>query len=243
MRKFMAIWRRELSASFLSPVAYVTMLVFLLMTGLIFWDAVTKNVGTGEPLAAILCAAVVVCQTILVTVVCMRLFAEERHSGTLETLMTAPVTETQVVLGKYAGAVSFVLLVVAPSVAFIFILKALSPGIETVDMGALLGSGLIVGLTAALAVAVGLLASLTTRNQIVAGIACFCAIWMVYLLGSAWVVLPGRPSEMLAYVSAMEHVGDFSRGLVDTRVIALYLSFTAFVLFTAIRVLECRRWR
>jgi len=242
MRNFFAIWRRELTSSFLSPVAYVIMVIFLAMTGLIFWDAVVNNVGTDEPLATMLCAAIVVCETILITVICMRLFAEEKRSGTIETLMTAPVTETEVVMGKYAGALSFVVLVTAPSIGFIFILKAVSPGIEFIDIGALAGACAIVLLTMVLCVSVGLLVSLTTRNQVVAAICCFCAIWAVLLFGSMGTVLPGRPAEVFEYMSAMTHIQDFARGSIDTRPVVFYLSGTVLMLFASIRILESRRW-
>jgi len=243
MRRFPVVWRRELAACFLSPVAYVTMVAFVSVSAFTFLAQVMRDVGGSDPLSVLLFASIILWLTILVSVVTMRLFAEEKRSGTLETLMTAPVTDVEVVLGKYAGAMTFVTIVVAPAVACIFILAALSPGIESVDAGAVTGGCVIVFVVAALAVAIGLLVSLMTRNQIVAAIACFVAIWFVLLFG--WFVssVPGVSPKLSAYLSAMSQIEDFARGSVDTRPIVLYVSCTVFVLFAAVRLLESRRWK
>ncbi len=243
MKTFLVIWRRELAACFLSPVAYVTMVSFVSVSAFTFLAQVTRNAGTSDPLSVLLFASIIVWLTILVSVITMRLFAEEKSSGTLEALMTAPVTDAEVVLGKYAGALTFVTIVVAPAVACIFILASLSPGIVSVDAGAVTGGCIIIFLVSALSVAVGLLVSLMTRNQIVAAIACFVAIWCVLLFG--WLVssVPGVPPKLAAHLSAMSQIEDFARGSVDTRPVVLYVSCTGFVLFAAVRLLESRRWK
>jgi len=243
VKTFLVIWRRELAACFLSPVAYVTMVSFVSVSAFTFLAQVTRNAGTSDPLSVLLFASIIVWLTILVSVITMRLFAEEKSSGTLEALMTAPVTDAEVVLGKYAGALTFVTIVVAPAVACIFILASLSPGIVSVDAGAVTGGCIIIFLVSALSVAVGLLVSLMTRNQIVAAIACFVAIWCVLLFG--WLVssVPGVPPKLAAHLSAMSQIEDFARGSVDTRPVVLYVSCTGFVLFAAVRLLESRRWK
>lgn len=245
MRKFLTIWRRELAACFLSPVAYVTIVVFLAVSGLTFLWGVIKSEGTGEQLSPLLFGAIVVWLTVLVTVISMRLFADEKRSGTIETLMTAPITEAEVVLGKYAGALSFLLIVALPAVGCIFLLERLSPGIDFVDLdiGAMLGGCLILFLISAFFVSTGLFISLMTRNQIVAAICCICAIWLALLFGHLVSTSPMGLEKFGEYVSATTHIEDFSRGSVDTRPIILYLSGTVFMLFAAVRVLESRRWR
>jgi len=243
MRNFFAIWRRELTASFLSPVAYVTMVVFLAVTGATFLTSVIHNVGSDELLSHQLFASLIVWLTVLVTVVCMRLFAEEIRSGTIEALLTTPVTDAEVVLGKYAGALTFIVIATVPAVANIFVLAALSPGVEAVDAGAVAGGCLSLLLMSAFCTAVGALISLLTRNQIVAAICTFTVVWGVLLLGWLLAALPFGWARAGEYLSAMMHVEDFARGAVDTRPIVLYVSMTAFVLFAAVRVLESRRWR
>ena len=100
MRNFFTIWHRELAGCFLSPVAYVTMVLFMGAAGGTFMTGVIRNEGSQATLPAILYSSIVMWGTVLVTVISMRLFTEEKRSGTIETLMTAPVTEAAVVLGK-----------------------------------------------------------------------------------------------------------------------------------------------
>ena len=244
MRNFLTIWRKELAGCFLSPVAYVTMVLFLGVVGGTFMTGVIRNEGMDATLPSILYSAIVIWLTVLITVICMRLFTEEKRAGTIETLMTAPVTEAAVILGKYAGALTFLAVATVPAVGCIYILAEMSPGIQSIDHGALLAGGLIVFLISGLCVSVGLVISLTTRNQIIAAICCFAAVWLVLLAGWLITVLPYGNLESLAdYLAADGHLADFSRGMVDTRPIVLYVSGTVFMLFAAVRMLESRRWR
>jgi len=245
MRSFFTIWRRELNACFLSPIAYVIMVVFLAMSGGTFLLGVDKNVGSDEPLSNLLFGAVLLWLTVLVPIISMRLFAEEKRSGTLETLMTAPVTDAEVVLGKYAGALSFVLIVALPAIAHIFVLAVLSPAIDivTVDPGAVASGCLVLVLISAFFTAIGLMISLMTGSQIVAAISCFCVLWLCLLAGTLITALPVDTTRIAQFISPLVHVDDFSRGSVDTRPVILYVSGTIFILFTAVRMLESRRWK
>jgi len=239
------LWRRELAACFLSPVAYATLIVFLAACNGTFCVAVLRNVGRPEPLTPLLIASIVLWLPVLITVIAMRLFAEEKRSGALEMLMTAPVTEAEVVLGKYAGALTFATLILMPAIASIFVLARLSPGITVadVDPGALAAGALIVFLLAAFFLAIGLVASLTTRNQIVSAIVCFAAICLALFLGWLISMLPGMPRGLADCLSATDHVEDFSMGLVDVRPVVLYVTATMFLLFVAVHLLEARRWK
>jgi ABC-2 type transport system permease protein len=239
------IARREFSACFLSPVAYVTLVVFLTVVNGTFFVAVLRNLGSYEPLATLLFTALCVWLPMLITVVTMRLFAEEKRSGTIETLMTAPVTETEVVWGKYAGALGFTLLVSAPAVASVFLLERLSPGITLVDLdvGALLAGCLIATLLIACLTALGLLISLFTRNQIVSALACLSAICVALLSGWLLSLVPGADRHAVEYLSATTHIEDFARGMVSAGPAVLYVSLTLFLLFTAARILELRPWK
>lgn len=244
MRKFLAIWWREFSACFLSPVAYVTMVLYIAASGLTFVSGVHFNAGTTESVISLLFGAELIWLTFLTTVVCMRLFAEERRSGTLETLTTVPVTEAQIVMGKFAGSVSFLAIVSAPSAGFVFILDYFSPGISGVDVGALLGGCLIMLLIIGSCTAAGMVVSLLTRNMIVSFIAISCAVWCFLLFGSildslSWINLP----DAAWIYSSMNQLDEFSRGSIDLRAIVMHLSGTAFLLFVAVRLLESRRWQ
>jgi len=245
MRKFLAIWKREFASCFLSPIAYVTMVLFLLVSGYTFVFGANQNSGTTESVITILFGAELIWLTFLISVICMRMFAEERRHGTLETLATVPVTEAQIVLGKFAGALCFLLIVSLPAIAFVFIMDYFSPGIKGVDVGSLLGGALILTLIISSCTAVGTVVSLLTRNMIVSFIAISCAIWCVLLFGDMMGSVPGlRISSSSAWVySVASQLDEFSRGSIDLRAIVMHLSGTGFLLFVAVRLLESRRWQ
>ena len=245
MNRFRAIWKRELTAAFLSPVAYVAMVVFLGATGLTFFTGAIRNEGRTDPLAVYLVGAAVIWLGLLIPVVTMRLFAEEKRSGTLESLMTAPVSEREVVLGKYAGALSFILIVALPAFAGAYILARISPAMSwaAVDKGALLGGVVIFLLLAAFFTALGLVISLTTSNQIISALCSLAAFWFGLLFGWFITVLPGGDLPIAHFLSATDQLDAFTRGLLDLRPIILFASGTVFFLFLAVRMLESRRWR
>ncbi len=242
MRNAFTIFRREFASLFLSPVAYVTASVFVAATGWTFLQAVKTKVGTDDSVVLILLVAILLWLPILVTVVCMRLFAEEKRSGTIEALMTAPVSEVAVVLGKYASALLFTWIVTAPAVGSVYWLARVSPGIEGVDHFAVAGGVIILALVTTCCVAIGLLASLLTRNQIVAAICCFAAICLPFFIKPLATATPFFRDSVVEYVSLEDHVTAFASGCIDLHVVVLYLSIAALMLFASIRVLESRRW-
>ena len=243
MRSVFTIWRREISACFLSPIAYVTMIVFLLLSSWTFWNAVSSRIGAMESLPFLMTMSILFWFPVLVAVVTMRLFAEERRSGTLETLLTAPVTEAALVAGKYAGSVMFLIIVIAPAFSSIYILARLSPGIQSLDGGALAGGMIIVMMMTALCASIGLLISIVTKNQIIAFICCFCGILIPLVIGRFIKILPFGSDILVDYLSLEIHLLDFSKGSVDMRPVVLYATLTVFFLFVSVRVLESRRWR
>ena len=246
MRKGLTIWRREVSAGFLSPVAYVVIVLFLVVSGWIFLQLAEGHSGTDESLVSLLVRVVVfLWLPVLATVVTMRAFAEEKQRETIETLLTAPVTEAEVVLGKYAGALSFLLLATVPAFGGFFLLVHVSPGLAMarLDWGAVGGGFLFLALMAANCAAIGLLMSLFTRNQIVAAVSCFTAILMPLVIGQALGATAAAPDWLADAVSAEIHLRAFCRGVIDTRPIVYYVSVTVFILFLSIRVLEVKRWK
>lgn len=242
MYKFRAILRRELGSLFLSPVAYVTAVVFVAATAWTFLQALEAKAGSDVSAVLVLLVSILLWMPILVTVVCMRLFAEEKRSGTIETLMTVPVSERAVVMGKYASALGFVWVVMAPSVACVYWLSALSPGIDGVDHAAVMGGCLILALVTGCCVSIGLLVSLLTRNQIVAAICCFVAICIPFFIQSLATAMPFVWDEVIDYISIESHVVGFASGWVSFQVVVFYLSVTALMLFASVRILESRRW-
>ncbi len=245
MRTIRIIWKRELAACFLSPIAYVMMVAFVFVTGATFLVAAFKNEGRPEPLPLYLFGADAMWLPVLIGVVSMRLFAEERRSGTLENLLTVPVSEFQIVVGKYLGALTSLLLVLAPTVLSVFILERLSPGIEPADLdsGAFICGGVMLLCICILFTSVGTFCSLLTRNQIVAAVVSICLLWFLLLFGWILKSVPDVPPALADYLSVTVHIEDWSRGSADLRNLVLYGSATCFMLFCSVRILESRRWK
>lgn len=243
MRPLLLLWHRELAANFLSPVAYIAMAVYLFLTTATFLQAVEANVGEQESPIVLLFVALFFWLPLFAMVVTMRLFAEEKRAGTIESLMTAPVTDLQVVLGKFLGAYVFLQLVAIPALSSLYVLYAVSPTLTTPDRGAVLGGLLIFLLISGLCVSIGLFVSLLTRNQIVAAICCLAAICLPFLIRPAGAALPFGSDAILESLSAEAHIIDFARGSIESRPVLLYVSATIFMLFASTRTLETRRWR
>ncbi len=185
----------------------------------------------------------------------MRSFAEEERLGTLEGLLTAPVTTAQIVLGKYLASYTFYLLLWVPMLLYPWmselgnVYTQMRYGIEATGtinyrIADWFGPYIILSLSGLFFIALGLLCSSLTRSQIIAGVLCTCLMITYYFLGRVtelWGEFPAAPG--FHYLSITEQVSAFSRGLVDTRPVVLYLSATVFVLALTRRVVDYRRWR
>ena len=248
MKTFLSLWRREMGAYFHGPLAYVVTGFFLVVTGFNFWFLVSvmaSEQGAGAQVVSQLFGSLFfwIPLLVVVPVLTMRLVAEEQRQGTLETLMTAPVTEVQIVASKYAGALSMFILMWAPTVAYVYILDRFSAEAMPMDPGALAGGYLGTLLVGGFFLSVGLFCSALTRNQVVSALACFPFMSLTFIAGFLHFVSPSaRVRELTGYVSAVAHMLEFSRGLVDTRPVVLYVSATLFVLFATVRAVEWRRW-
>jgi ABC-2 type transport system permease protein len=245
MRNFFTIWRRELTAYFVSPAAYVTMVLVLGVTGIGFWLGAKISAGAPVKMDVLLfwLPTLWLMVMIVASVTTMRLFAEEKRSGTIETLMTAPVTEAEVVLGKYAAALTLFIVIFAPTAAYTPILRKFSSGMEVVDPRQIMTGYLIVFLIGAFYVSVGVLMSALMRSQVAAAIGSFAVLCVLFALVSVLgPVFEGDLSEVFNSVSAIKHVKEFSRGVIDLRAIVLYVSGTALMLFMSVKALESRRW-
>ena len=254
MRPLLALTRREFSAYFLSPVAYVTLAVFLLVTGHLFFltaSALTESGprGVEYPMQGLLGDEKFWLVFLFIPpLLTMRLLAEERGTGTLETLLTAPIRDWQVVAGKYVGAVLFYVVLWLPTLLYVPVLVNLDwqtwkPGI---DPNPVLTSYLGVFLAGAMFLAIGLFVSSLVKSQLVAAMLALVAS-LVFVLTAFWrpdLDAGEWPGRLVQFVSVPEHFRrDFTRGLVDTRSVVLYLSVTAFCLFLTVRSLEARRLR
>ena len=247
MQKILTMARRELSAYFFSPMAYVAAAAFLIIVNIVFLlprligldvEAVFRPgaASTLGPLFDVLAYALVIVMPLLT----MQLLSEEFHSGTVETLMTAPVTDAQVVLGKFLGALLMYLVLLATTIVY-FVLVAVfgKPDWGVVGMGYL---GMI--LLGALYISVGLFASSLTRHLLVAVLVAIGILGLftggTYLLA---LLLPAERAAIVSKFSLIAYFGYFTRGVLDSRGVLFFLTSTAFFLFLSIKALESRRWR
>lgn len=229
----MAIARKELRGYFGSPIAYIVITIFLIFTGFFFFkdffyvnQAEMRNLFQLLPLMF----------TFVVPAVTMRLFSEERASGTLEILLTMPVKTSDIVIGKFLAGLFFVAIMISPSLLYLVtILIVGSP-----DMGPVIGGYLGSLLLAGTYVSLGLLTSSLSRNQIVAFITGWALCFSLWLVDKVTLFLPG-PLSFLEYLGSDFHFQNISKGLVDTRDLMYFLSVMAVALLFTGRVLEERR--
>jgi ABC-2 type transport system permease protein len=248
VRAFLVLARRELAAYFLSPIAYATGTFFLVVMGASFWLLAHQLVqgAPGATAMSELFGSIFFWIAVLVTVpaLTMRLFAEEKRAGTFETLMTAPVGEATVVLAKYAAALVFYASLWAPTLAYVAVLRACGEGAAPLDPGVLAACYLGALVLGACFLAAGVLVSTLTRSQVVAAIAGFAVLALVFLAGFApYLARRSEWQEPMRYASVVAHMLDFSGGVVDTRPLVFCAVNTAWLLFAAVRVTESRRGR
>ena len=250
MGTFITLTRRELAGHFLSFRGYVILagVQFLLGLSLLLIVDALNNQPFDLPITEKFPSTGLFWLVLLLVtpVITMRTFAREKSTGTFETLMTTPVSDLQVVLAKFSGAFGFYLLTFLPMAAFPFILKHYAAVFPEVDAGPVASTFLGIALVGSFFMALGCFASSLTRSQIVAAMASFTlgtGIFMVGLLGE---ISPPTDTPLYAalrYISVLEHMKDFSSGIIDSRHIVFYLSLTAVFLFLTCQTIGSRRWK
>src|SRR5256885_9756366 len=250
MRKFYTLLSREVRSYFYSPIAYVVLLFFLFVAGADFYFQLSFM--NGKPVSYSVQEAFFnsvffwFAFVLIFPLITMRLFAEEFKLGTIEPLMTAPVRDWQVVLAKFFGALVFYIVLWLPTLLYFAFFQKITHQAAGASSGAYWGSYLMLLLLGMFYLSVGCLASVVTKNQIVAAIISFSAITLLFFLGLVQFILLDVSSGMrdaLGYFSAIEHMGTYSRGIIDTRPMVLYLSMTAFVLTLTYQAFQSRKWR
>jgi ABC-2 type transport system permease protein len=176
---------------------------------------------------------------LVVPALTMRSLAEERGSGTIETLLTAPVTDAQVVLAKFLGCWIFYLAMLAPTLLYIVALAVFG----NPDYGPIVGGYLGLILLGAMYVAVGVLASSLTRAQVIAFVVAFFPLLVLWVLGPMAGALPSPWRTILREAGTLAHYEDFNRGVVAAVHVVYFVAITVYALFLTVKVLESRRWR
>jgi ABC-2 type transport system permease protein len=236
-------------------VAYVLLTIFLLIAGYFFYSILAfftrasmqaqmnpqmgRDLNVTDSVLRPLFSNVSVILLLLMPLVTMRLFAEERRSGTIELLLTYPVRDGAVLIGKYLAALTLYGAMIAatllyPILLVIFQARPEWGAVGTGYLGLLLMGGMFL--------AVGVFASSLTENQIVAAIVTFGILLMFWVIGWSAEVATGPLSTVLTHLSILEHNDTFAKGVLDTKDVIYYLDFTALALFLTLRSLEARRW-
>ena len=236
MSPALVISRREIRTYFNSAVAYIVVTVFAVLTGYLFFtqlfvekQADMRGFFNIMPLLFMF----------LIPAITMRLLADEKSSGTLELLITMPVRDWEVVLGKFLAAMALLCTAIGLTLVFAITVKSLGP----LDRGPTIGGYLGLVLMGGAYVAIGVMASSLTRNSIVSFIVAFAISFALYLLGRLTQFLPEDLQRLVAYLSIDGHFENIGRGVIDTRDIIYYLSVMGVSLLIATLSLESRRWR
>ena len=246
MNGILASFLRELKAYFYSPLAYIVMTMLLLINGFVFWLIISflndPRAQIGAPLELFFGQTIFFWLVLLFVapVLTMRLLSEERRSGTIEVLMTAPVTEGQVVIGKYLAALLFYIALWAPTLVYAGIVAYYGE----VDWGPVASGYVgIVGI-GALFLAAGTFASSLAKNQLVAAIGTFAILVVLFTFGLLENLINNETlRQAFDYLNLWRHMDDFGKGIVDSRRLVYYLSATVFFLFLSARALETKKWR
>jgi len=249
MRVFTILFRKEFKNYFLTPFGWVVLGLVLLMQGMSMTSAMEqmKDAPLSENFLLVSFSAPNFWFYFLFIfpLLTMRLFAEEEKTGTLETLMTAPVTSAQVVLSKYLAAFSFYAILWLPILLHLKIFTMITGSPAPYEMGHVLGTYTILLLMGSFFLAIGCLASTLSSSQIVAGIITIAVLVILFFMGFV-PYYTGEGFQAVAlfhYVSIQEHLAQFARGVIDTRPVVYYLSMTAFFLFLTHLTLDFRRWK
>ncbi|MDB4973270.1 MAG: gliding motility protein GldF [Myxococcaceae bacterium] len=247
MSAALTIAKREIVTYFVSPVAYVVTTVWLVWCGLQFYllagvFASAPNLSaSANPLSAFFGGSVLFFIPLLVfaPVLTMRLIAEERHTGTLETLLTAPISTADVVLGKYLAALVYWIGLWVPTLMYVWITSRYG----RIDLGAVAASYLGVLGIGLYYMAIGLAMSALAKNQIVAALLTFMLLSGLFAVGLlSFVDSFAQYREAIDYISLWGHMQSFSKGIVDTRYLVFDLSVSGLFVYLAWRALDGRHW-
>jgi ABC-2 type transport system permease protein len=242
MNTTLIIAKREFKSYFDSPLAYVVICLSLLLLGVAvfiwpgkFWQvdrATLSSMFEAIPTGLVL---------LIVPVVTMRLVAEEKRSGTLEMLITLPVKDSEVIIGKFLGAFGLVLVLILSTILYpILMFKVWNLGV--IDTGPLVSGYIGLVLFSAAAVAIGLLVSSVTESQVIAFFVTFIVLAALYFMGELSEHVPNAAGTVFRTLSLREHFFQFERGLIDARDVIFFLSCAALALALAFRSLESRKW-
>jgi ABC-2 type transport system permease protein len=255
LRNIRAIAAKEFRGFYSSPMAWVILGLFALLFGYFFMaytasfarQSMAGQLGGGPPrmnvnlelIRPLLTNITTLLILFLLPMVTMRIYSEEKRSGTIELLLTSPLKDVEIVLGKFLGAMGMYAGMVAVTMLYMLILFVYgSPAVKP-----LLSAYLGLVLFGAGFVAMGLFISSLTGNQLVAGVASFVVFLLFWVIGWIGEFVGPSVAPILSYLSITEHIDDFGKGVIDTKHIVFYLSFITLGLFLATKSVDSARWR
>jgi len=255
MKNVWHVFRKEFSSYFLSPVAYVVLTVFLVIVGFMFYSNVVwyyqasfsmfqnpyinQSLNLTDDFIRPLFANISVILMFLIPALTMRLFAEENRSGTMELMMSYPVRETEIIIGKYFAAMAFFVVLLFMTIMYPVFLSIVSEP----ELGPLISAYagcLFIGATF---IAIGIFTSTTTDNQIIAALSAFGLNLVFWIIG--WIRPSGtdKLSSILQHISITEHYDQLTKGIINSKDIIYFLSICILFLFLANRVILSKKWR
>jgi ABC-2 type transport system permease protein len=253
--KIWSIVKREIKAYFVSPIAYVVLAIFLIIVGFFFWNMLmyfnlrcmqmaqypymAGNMSLNEMVMKPLFQNMSVIILLVIPLITMRLYAEEKKTGTIELIFTAPLTDVEVALGKFFAAFSMFVIMAVMTLLYPLILSRVS----SIEWGPVLSGYIGFLLMGGSFISIGLLLSAFSSNQIVAAVMSFGVLLFFWIIGWSSEFASGAFSKVLSYLSLIEHFDDFAKGICDTRDIIYYLSFIFLGIFATVQVLESSKWR
>ena len=256
MRNILAIAHKELKSYFSGPIAYIAIGMWALLYGYFFVAILQffvrqsmqmnqmgmqgpQSMNVNQQLIRPLVQNVTILVLFLMPMVTMRTYSEEKRSGTIELLLTSPLSDFQIIMGKFLGAMALYLVMLAVSLIHIAILFIYGhpewKPILTAYLGLVLLGGCFISL--------GLFISSLTKNQIVAGIVTFAVFLFLWII--TWIGSFSGPTvdKLTTYLSIIDHLDDFGKGVIDTTHVIYYLSFMTFGLFLTAKSVDSERWR
>lgn len=241
----LTIAKRELGSYFNSPLAYVVICLTQFLLGLVFfmfrggfWQVDRASLDRLFEYAPYgLC-------WLVIPVITMRLVAEERSSGTLEMLITLPVKDWEVIIGKYLGAMGLIVILLASTLLYPIAMFVFPWKLGVLDWGPIRSGYLGLTLMSAAGVGIGLLISSLTRSQVISFFVTFVVLFLLSIIGFAGDILNSPMlGTVLNFVGFQSHLANFARGLIDSRSVVYFLSLTVLSLMISFRALESRKWK
>ncbi len=255
MRQIAAIFKKELSISFSSPIFYAATFIFLVISGYFFFSNIavfndyslraasnpylSDRLNLSDMVVKPFFGDLSIILLLMLPLITMRLYAEEKKEGTIELLFTYPISDLATLTGKFCATLVVLLAMLGGTIPYLIILEIFG----TPEWGVILSGYLGIILMGGSFISLGIFTSSLTENQIVAAVLSFGALLLLWMFGWARAIAGPELGRILEHISLVKHLDSFARGLIDSRDLVFYFSFIFFWLFLTLRFLNSRYWR